>query len=180
MGDEIVKVDDKTRTRAFHDLLDKTDKKRPKKEDVKALRRMLNEPGGLWRIEGDLAQQAALATIRKIQATEAIKSSIRAGIVAIKDDLGYQNAPALEKLLIEQVVMSWLRMNLTEYNYTNIMMGESISLPWADYWERRLGAAQWRYLRACETLVRVRKLIRRTPALQVNIATEGGQQINVA
>ncbi|MCK4393017.1 hypothetical protein KAX17_08940 [Candidatus Bipolaricaulota bacterium] len=179
MEDEIVKVNDKI-IRAFEDLLDKTDKKRPKKEDVKALRKMLSETLGLWRIAGDLAWQARRATISKIQASEAMRSSIRFGLDAIKDDLGYQNAPELEKLLIEQVVMSWLRMNLTEYNYTNIMMGESISLPWADYWERRLGAAQWRYLRACETLVRVRKLIRRTPALQVNIATEGGQQINVA
>jgi integrase/recombinase XerD len=35
------------------------------------------------------------------------------------------------------------------------------------------------YLRACETLARVRKLIRRTPAIQVNIAAAGGQQLNV-
>jgi len=35
-----------------------------------------------------------------------------------------------------------------------------------------------RYLRAIETLARVRKLARNTPALQVNIATDGGQQVN--
>lgn len=180
MGDGVVKVKDETKITAFHDLLDKTDKKRPKQEDVKALRRMLREMPEVWRVAGDLAEEAALATIRKIQATEAIKSSIRAGLNAIKDDLGYQSAPALEKLLIEQVVMSWLRMNLAEYQYTNVVMGESIRLSLVDYWDRQLGAAQRRYLRACETLARVRKLIRRTPALQVNIATEGGQQINVA
>jgi len=180
MGDEIVKVNDETRRRAFEDLLDKTDKKKPKQEDVKALRKMLRETPEVWRIAGDLAQQATLATIDKIPATEAMKSSIRAGLNAIKDDLGYQDAPALEKLLTEQVVMSWLRMNLTEYHYTNVMMGKFISLPLAGHWERQLDAAQRRYLRACETLARVRKLIRRTPALQVNIATEGGQQINVA
>ena len=33
--------------------------------------------------------------------------------------------------------------------------------------------------RACETLVRVRKLSRNTPALQFNIATSGGQQVNL-
>ena len=48
-----------------------------------------------------------------------------------------------------------------------------------DHWERRLSAAQRRYLRACESLARVRKLGRTTPALQLNIATHGGQQVNV-
>jgi len=180
MGDEIVKVNDETRRRAFEDLLDKTDKKRPKKEDVKALRKMLRETPEVWRIAGDLAQQARLRTVSKIQATEATKSSLRAGLNAIRDDLGYQNAPTLERLLIEQVVMSWLRMNMAEYQYTNVVMGDSIRLSLVDYWDRQLGAAQWRYLRACETLARVRKLIRKTPALQINIAAEGGQQINVA
>jgi len=45
------------------------------------------------------------------------------------------------------------------------------------YWEKRLTAAQRRFTRACETLARVRKLSRNTPALQFNIATSGGQQV---
>ena len=44
------------------------------------------------------------------------------------------------------------------------------------YWDRRLNSAQQRYLRAVETLARVRRLAMVTP-LQVNI---GGQQVNVA
>ena len=48
-----------------------------------------------------------------------------------------------------------------------------------DYWEKRLSAAQKRFTRACETLTRVRKLSRKTPALQFNVATQGGQQVNV-
>jgi len=50
----------------------------------------------------------------------------------------------------------------------------------AHFLEKRLNAAQWRFLRAVETLARVRKIARRTPPLQVNIATQGGQQVNVA
>ena len=46
--------------------------------------------------------------------------------------------------------------------------------------EKRLSAAQRRFIRACETLARVRKLSRNTPALQFNIATSGGQQVNLA
>ena len=46
------------------------------------------------------------------------------------------------------------------------------------YWEKRLSAVQGRYLRALTTLARIRKM--GLPAMQVNIATEGGQQVNIA
>ena len=177
MSNEIVKANDDARGRAFIDLLKKTDKKRPKQEDVQAFRKMLTETPALWRMCGDLAEQAMMHTVKKVQSTEAIKSSLTTGLGVIKNDLGYQNAPALERLLIDHVAMCWLRMSLTEYQYTSVVMNESIRLAVGDFYERRLGATQRRYLRACETLARVRKLTRRTPALQVNIATEGGQQI---
>ena len=179
MGDDITKVNSEATATAFVDLLRKTDRKRPKQEDVKALRKMLSETPDLWRVAGNLAKQAKLSLVKKIQATEGLKSSLTIGLDVIRDDLGYQNAPSLERLLIEQVVMCWLRMNLAEYQYTSSIVGESITFELGNYWERRLGAAQHRYLRACETLARVRKLTRRTPALQVNIAADGGQQINV-
>jgi hypothetical protein len=45
-------------------------------------------------------------------------------------------------------------------------------------WERVLASKEARYLRAIETLARVRRLLR-LPAVQVNIAAEGSQQVNV-
>jgi len=45
--------------------------------------------------------------------------------------------------------------------------------------EGRLSAAQRRHLRAVETLARVRRLLSRIPAVQLNIATQGGQPVNV-
>jgi hypothetical protein len=48
------------------------------------------------------------------------------------------------------------------------------------YWSGVLSACQMRYLRAIDTLLRVRKLTRNTPMLQVNIATKEGQQVNIA
>ena len=167
-------------SKAFMDLLEKTNKERPKQEDVKALRKLLAEHPPLWRVAGNLVVQAQAALIEKVSAPEAMKVSIATGLNAIRDDLGYQSAPTLERLLIEQVVMCWLRMNLTEHQYTNSVYSGSFTHRDGHYWEMRLGATQRRYLRACETLARVRKLIRRTPTLQVNIAAQGGQQINVA
>ena len=59
-------------------------------------------------------------------------------------------------------------------------MAQSVTLTLGMYWEKRLSAAQRRFTRACETLARVRKLSRNTPALQFNIATSGGQQVNLS
>jgi hypothetical protein len=44
-----------------------------------------------------------------------------------------------------------------------------------EFWEHRLSMAQKRYLTACETLAKIRKMA--VPALQLNI---GDKQINVA
>jgi hypothetical protein len=45
------------------------------------------------------------------------------------------------------------------------------------YWERRISMTQKRYLKAIETLARIRKIT--GPGIQVNISTSGGQQVNV-
>jgi hypothetical protein len=42
-----------------------------------------------------------------------------------------------------------------------------------------LTTTQHRFLRAIESLTKVRRLARNTPSLQINIAQEGGQQVNV-
>jgi len=85
----------------------------------------------------------------------------------------------LEQLLIQHAALCWLRLTLAELSYSSSMKG-SITLTLGLYLEKRLSMAQKRFTRACETLARVRKLSRNTPALQFNIAAKGGQQVNVA
>jgi len=97
----------------------------------------------------------------------------------LKKDLGYELAPAIEKLSIDGVAISWLRWQQIEYKYT-WQNRQGLSLNQAAYWDKSLTAAHARYLRALESLAKIRKLARRDPALQVNIAAQGGQQVNVA
>ena len=96
----------------------------------------------------------------------------------MKDDLGYSVASPLERLLIEQVVLCSMHYYLVVAEY-NAVVGIPIPESSVQHWERRLTAAQGRYVRAIESLARVRKLARTTPALQVNIAAHGGQQVNL-
>lgn len=69
--------------------------------------------------------------------------------------------------------------NHVEYYYNQCVVNQSIKLTKAEYWDNLLSSTQARFLRAIETLARVRRLARNTPALQINIAHGGGRQADV-
>lgn len=92
-----------------------------------------------------------------------------------QDELGYRPASPLERLLIDAVVLSWLRYLELERRYSSVMAG-SVTLTVGDFWEKRLTAAQRRYLRAIDALARVRRLA--LPSIQVNIAAQQVNQLN--
>jgi len=122
---------------------------------------------------------AELMVVDNACAVAGLKECWKARLQALKKEMGSDGAPILEQLLIQQAALCWLKLTLIELRYSSVMK-QSITLTLGLYWEKRLTAAQRRFTRACETLARVRKLSRNTPALQVNIATEGGQQVNLA
>jgi len=163
----------------FKELLRKTNKTDPAEADVLALRVFLRRRPHMWKAGGDLVQQAALQLIRGTGGPAIMRESLEKGWDVLRNELGYREAPPLERLLIDQVGLCWLRHNMLELMYTSAI-NEGMTVGRGDLLNRRLAASQRRYLRACETLARVRKMVRTTPALQVNIATAGGQQVNVA
>ena len=94
----------------------------------------------------------------------------------IRDALGYQEADAIERLLIDQAALSHVHLETMQRGYARVVGGKSLPLRVARHWEHMLSAAQRQHLRAVEALARVRKLLGR-PDVQVNIAADGGQQI---
>jgi hypothetical protein len=163
----------------FHALLDRTNKEKPDRKDVKALRALLQRNPGIWREVGSLAVQNRLKLVKDVHITTAAAELIHASMETMAQELGYDNASILEQMLIDQLLLAWLRLNLWEYQLTE-METQGMTLTKADFWERRISAAQRRFLRACETLARVRRLARNLPALQVNINAPNGQQVNIA
>ncbi len=165
----------------FQALLDKTNKENPRPQDVKALSELLvgEKSLELWRGIASAGCLAELTVIENARATAAVKECWKHRLQVLKRELGSDEAPVLEQLLIQQAALCWLKLNLVELSYSGTMK-QSITLTLGMYWEKRLSAAQKRFTRACETLTRVRKWSRTTPALQVNIAASGGQQFNVA
>lgn len=152
--------------------------KKPSTEDVDRLRHLLVENPGLL--------QNALSVMRVVreQMIEKMCYGItRAHVMAeedrLKKELGYDYAPDIERLLIDQIMMARIRVVYVENLYNQIVVNESHSQESGRYWEAMLSKTQNRFLRAVESLARVRKLARSTPALQINIAGSGGQQVNV-
>lgn len=157
------------------DLFERTNKDKPKPADVEAFREALNRYPQLWRVAGDMVETAKGELLKATAAGAASQESIRKGMAELAASLGYDEAPALERLLIDQVVMTWLHAYKVQYSYHRITSG-SHNMDQGRYWEARLSAAQRRHLHAVEALARVRKLGSSRP-LQINIAQ---QQVNVA
>ena len=160
-------------------ILKKTNTEDPDPADVRALQRVLRERPDLWRKYGNgLAHQAIAHLLDNTSASVLVQEFAKREVEEIRRSLGYDHAPEIERVLIEQVTLCWLRLNLLEQQYTRFR-SETLTLDQAAFLERRLSAVQRRFLRAVETLARVRRITRQTVALQVNIAAEGGQQVNV-
>jgi hypothetical protein len=165
----------------FRALLDKTNKENPRPQDVQALSELLSNNRGLelWRDIKSAGYLAELMVIENARATAAIKECWKHRLQVLKKDLGSEGAPMMEQLLVQHAALCWLRLTLAELAYSNVVKG-SITLTLGLYMEKRLSMAQKRFTRSCETLTRVRKLSRNTPALQFNIASHGGRQVNIS
>lgn len=152
-------------------LIDNANCEKPKEKDRQALTRYLSEHPDAWRQIGDLShtvREQILRSIRNVALTETTRDSLR----DLKKRFQFDKSSPLEQLLIENILNCWLQYQLVEAGYTT-KMGSSITAAQGQYWEKRLTAAQRRYLKAIETLAKVRKM--NLPAIQVNIAQ---QQIN--
>jgi hypothetical protein len=85
---------------------------------------------------------------------------IRSEIKGIRDRLGYEGAPEIERLLIAEIVICWLWVQW----YGVIAARNQESMAVGRHWEKQLTCAQKRFLRANETLAKVRKLTERKPS----------------
>lgn len=162
----------------FRTLFKRVNQDKPAKKDLAALRTMLAEHPGLLDRVGGLAEQNIAVLLESIRMNEAARAIFRADLDRMRANLGYGDAPMLEKVLIDSLLLAWLRLNFYEYQMTGLN-SEGMSLEKGSFWEKRLSASQSRYLRLCRTLAQVRRLARNVPALQVNINTDAGQQVNV-
>lgn len=135
------------------------------------LRSILDHNSALVRALPGISQQ-----LRK-RIIDSLVSQEGTGLLLLKQaedqarELGRDHSSALEKLLIDVVITTWLQWQAAEWRHQNTVEQNALSLTQMEYWDRRLVVAQNRYLRACESLSRVRRLLVKTP-VQINIAAQ--------
>ena len=157
-------------------MVARTDKEKPKPADLAEMRTMLDQllaQGGALTTSFDAAEDGLIDYMSSGKAFT--MELLRREQDARRKGLGYAAAPLLEKMLIDCVALAWLRYTDAERRYTTVT-GQDHAPAIGLHWERRVSAAQHRYLRAVETLARVRKLA--VGVLQINVAGPGGQQAN--
>jgi hypothetical protein len=152
--------------------------KNPSGEDVDRLRKLLVSTPAAWPLATHTMPSIRQAIIEKMSHGPT-RAEMLAEVDILAKQLDYDAAPPLERLLIDHILTVRLRLIHAEHNYTQCVMNQSITLREGEYLDNLLSSTQARFLRAIETLARVRRLTRNTPALQINIAREGGQQVNV-
>lgn len=153
-------------------LSEYANEKSPRPEVLAFARAALNKYPRMWHLIGDLSIQARYKIIKNYSAGPIVEDAMQKGFHQTRNDLGYDGASPMEQMLIDQVALCWLQMYAVQWFYEGTMQS-SVTLRLGEYWEKRLTATQKRYLRAIETLAKVRKM--GPSVLMLNVAQ---QQIN--
>ena len=148
--------------------------KKPAKEDLQTIRTFLIDYPEFCCMVFSMTEATQQQIIKNWVNDEVARTAVEEHVVYVRDEMGYHDAPIMEKMLIDNIVTAWLRLQWLDYLVSAKMAGE-FRIPAMEFWQRSLATAQRSYLAACETLAKVRKM--KIPALQVNI---GDKQVNVA
>ncbi len=157
-------------------VMSKINSKNTNKEEIAMLREAMKLMPEIAAQVGNVAYHVQRQLIESMSSNVVVEDAIMAEVERLQNELGYQDAPQIEKLLIQQIGMAWLLLQTTQRSYNSSVLGGGISLPLAEWHEKRLTMVQGRYLHAVEMLAKVRKLSKVTP-VQINVAQ---QQINAA
>jgi hypothetical protein len=141
------------------EIIKRTNKANPSPADKSALQQYIAENGGteIARI-GELSQYVKAGIITEVlkSASHITQVAIGEHLKAMATDLGYETASPLERLLIDNITLTWLRYHVIEWGYNQVQQESSAR---AERWDRRLSMAHRRYLRSIEALARVRRLL---------------------
>lgn len=141
-----------------------------KHEDVLRLRDYLTTHPDAWRDAGDLASEALKRTIECETWSKYQAECVKLGADQLRATLGYEQANSVERLLIDQCVLSWVRLNRLEEKLSNATK-DSHNRESGLYWDRRVTSAQHRYNQALISLAKVRKLkLPNITAIQADVA----------
>lgn len=112
---------------------------------------------------GNLATHAQTSLITRSFPQYSIGLAVTHHCAEMMANLNYKDASPMEQLIIQNVVLCWLRLYSCELHYEAAVADNPTTVQ-IEFWEKRLSASQRRHLRAVETLARVRRLLKDPPA----------------
>ena len=169
----VVRVSSKPSVEDYEEILDLAE--RGDRSVLPRVREMLDKFPTIAAEVGDLTRIAKGGMLDMLSENNVmIREAEERYLAGMVQEIAGPQATPIEKLLAEQIAVCWLHVRHVEIKYAHL---KSYTLSEAEYYHRCLDLSQKRYLRAIKTLAQIRKL--GVPALQVNIAAEGGKQVNL-
>lgn len=129
------------------------------------LRRWLDQEPALWQQCGDLAKHAELVWLRLVAGKNLVlQESMPRKLAEMKSELGGAEPTALERLLVERIVICWLQVHHADVEAASGQCGPAAHPATREQLRKRLESAHKRYLHAIKQLALVRKLLQRAPS----------------
>ena len=155
----------------LHDLIGEAEKGDDRA--VPAIRKILNEtPDLAWGLR-NVGKMAERLLIKEMTRGEdlAAKEMIKHQLESMRSEIAGEDPSALELLLTERIVATWLQVQLFESLYASGLGKHTLAQ--GNYYQKRLDRAHRNHLSAIRTLAQIRKM--GPAAVQINIAEK---QIN--
>lgn len=159
--------------KTLRNRIDRTKGKAASRRNLAIFRQTVADTPGAMPEEWRAATSAMVSLIDEV-AKGGSRACLLADLDMARREFEYESAPALERVVIDSILAARLRLAVVEHAYAS----KGFDTRTADYWETLLTNAQNRLLRAAESLARIRRLARNTPSIQLNLAGNGGQQVN--
>lgn len=169
-------MEKKTSTK-FIEIFSKIDKEYPSEQNLKEIQQYLTEPQSpslpLQRLSQNLINNQIEMTLeangRKIE-------PLFRGIEEMMMELGYTSSSTIEQLLIDEIILEFLRTYHMQLALTTFTTKKWTDPKTIRIFDGLLNSAQARFHKSIQMLTKLRKS---GVKLQINIATEGGKQVNL-
>lgn len=145
-------------------LIKRIDKDDPKPEDLKLLSKEMDAKPEVFLSIGNLQKNVFSQVLEKAVSSNFHKECVKRYVEEMQTELGYHSSTFVEKMLIDEIILRWLRLQNMETSYQNNVVNNSHSAENGAYFEKILEQSNKRFLRAVESLVKVRKMIAQTQA----------------
>jgi len=148
----------------LRDIIKRTSIRDPHPDDILELQQLLVAYPDLWKFAGNLDENNRRLIVESTIDQASVRESVLYGAEQLRRALTQSTDTALEHLAIEQCVTAHILHHMLQARYLRIQ-AQGTGIENSIHWEKRLTESQRRYLRALESLARLRRL--RLPLLQI-------------